>query len=312
LNNQANRKDVLWARELFIMDEGGSKTESEEAIYVADDDHQTGIFKNAAAHARALLVSQSKSCTVSSKLQVPLFQQHKGIMPGTKIAITLTKNKNSYCIMAATGASFKLIIEDLKLRCSYVRPQIELLKLIMDRVERQPVVYEVDRQLLLARLLPAGQQHVSVLNIFERGDLPKFCIFAIQHPASMVGKYHRNNFTFYPLASLQLFLNNRKYFATPLTSEKWCLLQQIYKSVGRDLSGSSLITSENLVLNQLYCVCLTDDKTFGPHYSLKHKADTRVEIDLGESHVDALVLLTYCLYDSHITIDKNRSVTITG
>ena len=307
LNNDESRKSILWARELFAMDGGASKAESEAAEYFTSD--TITAIKNAGGAKRANAISLSKKCTVISKLNVPLLRQQKGILPATRIGITFTKNKDHFCLMGATGATQKIHIIDMHLKCTYVKPQVQLFELINSKLQTTPVIYECDKQLLLARLLPTGQQHVTVNNIFEH-KIPKFVLFCLQHPEAISGKAHRNPFTTCPLNSLQLFINNRQFFAKALTNETPILLDQLYKAMGRDLKGSLLIDSDNLVLNQIYAICLTDDRTFDTHYNLKRTGDTRLELDLGEAKTENLVLLAYCLYDQQISIDANQVVTI--
>ena len=308
LNNELDREDILFARQLFVMDEGSNKTEADKSNYIVDETHLSSGIKNKGAQKRAIAIASSATCTVMSKLNVPLFNQHKGILPNTRITITFTTNKSEYCIMADED-DFILHIDDMYLKCTFMKPQATLLNLINEKLARHPVIYESDKQLLLARLLPAGSRYYTINNMFEH-QLPKLILFTLQHPESMTGKMNRNVFTFYPIKSLQLYINNKQHFPKPLTNAKRELLDQIYKSTGRDLKGSCLINGRNLVLNQFYVICLTDDRTFGDHYSIKRTADTRLEVDLGEESQENFVLLAYCLYDIQISIDGSGNIIL--
>jgi len=72
-----------------------------------------------------------------------------------------------------------------------------------------------------------------------------------------------------------------------------------------------LIDETNLPLYQFFAICLTDDRTFDTHYNLKRTGDTRIELDFGKVADENLVLLAFCLYDQHITIDGDQVVTVT-
>ena len=307
LNNAVDRTDILAAREMFIMDGGSTKAKSEAAHYFIKDN--VAVIDNVGAQKRAKKIALSAKCTVKCKLNVPLVRQHKALLPNTKLTITFTQNKASYCVMGAEE-DFKFHIDDLYLRCTYIKANPELHRVIDSYLERHPVTYECDKQVILARLLPQGSQHFTINNIFDHHNIPKFVLFALQHPESMSGKFGRDNFTFYPIKSLQMFVNNQQYFPKALTNDTVHLLDQIYKSVGRDISGTCLVTGSNLVLNQFYTLVLTDDRSFGSHYNLKRNADTRIEIDIGEVTTHNFVLLAYCLYDTQITISKGGEVTI--
>ena len=310
LNNALDRQEILFARQLFVMDTGSSKTEADASKYIVDAHHvASGDIKNKGAGKRALQIAGSAKCTVMSKLNVPLFRQHKGILPNTHITVNFTINKNEYCIMADED-KYQLHIDDMFLKCTYIKPHPTMINVMSDRLRTNPVIYECDKQLLLARLLPAGSQHHTINNMFEH-QLPKIVLYALQHPESMSGKINKNNFTFLPIKSLQLYINNKQFFPKPLGNGKRELLDQIYKSTGNDLRGSCLISGNNIVLNQLFVICLTDDRSFAEHYSLKRNADTRLELDLGEVSEDNLILLAYCLYDTHITLDGTGNVLVT-
>ena len=202
LNNELDRQDILFARQLFVMDEGSNKTEADKSNYIVDETHLPSGIKNKGAQKRAIAIASSATCTVMSKLNVPLFNQHKGILPNTRITITFTTNKSEYCIMADED-DFILHIDDMYLKCTFMKPQATLLNLINEKLARHPVIYESDKQLLLARLLPTGSRYYTINNMFEH-QLPKLILFTLQHPESMTGKMNRNVFAFYPIKSLQL------------------------------------------------------------------------------------------------------------
>lgn len=309
LNQEANRRDILFAKELFVMDTGSSKAESQNGIYVVDNHHDAAAITNKGAGKRAKSIAKSAKCTVTSKLNVPLFKQHKGLLPNTQITITFSVNKNEYCIMGKEDG-LRLNIDELFLRCTFIKPQPILLNLINERLQTTPVIYECDKQVVLARLLPTGSRLYTINNMFEN-VLPKFVCFSLQLQEDLQGKMQSNVFTFQNINSLQLYINNKQFFPKPLKNVASELLNQIYISQGRDLKGSCLITSENLVLNQFYPICLTDDRTIGKHYNIKRTADTRIEIDLGAETTETYVLLAYCLYDTQISIDGKGEVIIT-
>ena len=315
LNNNADRSDILFAREMFVTD-NGTKAQSDAAHFFPGE-HHTVVNKGGTM--RAQRIALSKSVTVMSKLNVPFLNQRKSIIPNTKITVTLTRAKNSYCLIGAAGTEHKIVIEDVYLKCSYIKPEDSLLKVLNSKLERSPVVYEVDKQVILARMLPQGSQHHTINNLFEH-SLPKFVLFAVQETSAINGQVDKNVHTFLNIQSLQLYVNNRPYFPKALENvpdgTDWKhnaqqLLDNLYKSVGKDHHGSMLINSENINLYQFYTLCLTDDRTYGSHYALKQAADTRLEIDLGAASDTNLVLIAYCLYDQQISIDSNRNVKVT-
>ena len=308
LSNDPNRADILYTRELFVMDTGDDKAQSQDGAYVISG--TVTEIHNKGAGKRALSISESKPCSVVSKLNIPLLRQHKGILPKTRISVNFTLNKNEYIILSkTTGAKYTCVLDDLYLKATYIKPQPALLQVINDKLDKNPVIYEFDKQTLVARLLPAGSRNFTINNIFD-SYLPKFVCFCLQTSSSMAGSLTTNNNTFYPIKSLNLWVNNKPFFAKALTNAPVELLDQIYKTTRRDLKGASLITADNLALYQFFTLCLTNDRTFDSHYGLTELADTRLEIDLGEVSTRSYLLLAYCLTDSLMEISKEGSVKV--
>ena len=308
LNNQRDRTSILKAREMFVLDSGANKAETEVAAFFVTETVTADAIKNKGAVERARAIAGSAVCTTVHKLNVPLLRQHKALVPGTRLSVTLTKNKNAFCLMAEEGAAYKIHITEIFLNCTYLKPHPPLIDVISSKLKSKPVVYETDKQLLLARLLPSGQQTVTVNNFFDRGAIPKFVLFAVNHPLAISGRYHRNGFTFCHFKSLQLYINNRQMFPKALQTTPSDLLSQMYKSLGRDLKGSVLIDSENLAINNFVCIALTDDRTFDSHYNLKRSGDSRIELEFTSAPTESLVLLAYCLFDRHISIGPNQEI----
>lgn len=309
LMSDPNRKDILFTKELFALDTGTKEASDGHTFFPHTD------VQNFGGEKRAVRISGSRKVTVMSKLNVPLFKQHKALPPGTKITITLTKAKNDYCLLAAAGTNFNIKIDEIYLKCTYIKPEDTLLKIMMSKLESTPVTYEVDKQSIVARMLPQGARTYTITNLFEK-ELPKFVLFCVQDPAAINGDLTKNPFTFHNIRSLQLYVNNRQHFAKALTNELNGLeyqeiLDNLYKSVGKDHQGAMLINKDNINLYQFFTVCLTDDRTYDSHYGLKRVSDTRIELDLGAVSETNIVLLAYCLYDQQIVLNS-KGIEIVG
>ena len=317
LNEDGDRADILESRRLFVTDTGTKAQSDAPYFYPADAEHPV---MNKGGETRAHRISRSKPVTVITKLNVPLFKQGKAILPDTEISVTLTKAKNAYCLQAAENSGHKLVINEIFLKCTYIKPQDILLNVMNSKLNEMPVTYEVDRQSVIARLLPQGSRTYTIHNVFDRGVLPKFVMFCVQDPNALVGQYNKNPHTFMSIRSLQFYVNNRQYFAEPLTNEyvpngTWndncqSVMDNLYKSTHRDHHGSMLITRKNFNLYQFFTLCLSDDRTYGAHLGLKKSSDTRLEIDLGETTAENLILLAYCVYDQQVQIDGNKNVVV--
>lgn len=159
LNEDSDRADILNSRQLFVTDTG-TKAESDAAVFYPSEDG-TVTVKNRGGETRAHRVAMSKSVTVITKLNVPLLKQQKGILPGTAISVTFTKAKNAYCLLSASESGHKLHINELHLKCTYIKPQDTLLEIINSKIASMPTIYEVDRQAIIARMLPQGSREYN-------------------------------------------------------------------------------------------------------------------------------------------------------
>ena len=310
LNAESNRKDMLFIKELWKMDEGDSKGASENPIFFATNE---AAVTNSGAHERAERIKLSRVVTICSALNCPLFKHSKALPTNMKIRVTLTKNRDQYILMAADNSNFKLNILDIYLKCTYMRPRDFIIKMQEERLVRNPALYDIDSGEIIMRTVNIGSQNIVFNDIFQ-GKPPKAAFFCIQNPLDITGYYHRNPNTFIPYKSLQLYMNNKQYFPRPLTmnpnNECGDMLDQLYKSIGKQYQGDCLINSKNFVLNFIVGVVLTADRTHTKHFNISEPAETRVEIDLGFIPTEPLVLIIYTVNDKIITVDANRRVSI--
>ena len=95
LNSDSTRADILWAKELFVMDDGSSKAQAEQAKYIVAGDVTAAAVTNAGAALRAASIANSKEVAIISDLHVPLLRQNKALPPGTRIDINVGSHKRS-------------------------------------------------------------------------------------------------------------------------------------------------------------------------------------------------------------------------
>ena len=294
LNVDKEREDVIFSNQAFHLDIGANKEEADA--------------RNSAAVRRSMLIQDGKSLTVISDLNCSLLKTPKLLIPGLEFNIALTKNKPEFLLMSEE--EWKIVIDQVYLNVTYVQPEDFYLKMLEDKLEKTPAIYDGHRSDISLFGIQSGVTKYMFNNIY-RGPLPSFMVLCIQDREAINGDYGKNPYTFYPFKSIQLYLNNREYFPDPLaTSEEddTLMLNHFYKALGYDLKGTCLINRNNFRAHFMIPIVLARDRSVKFHHNLQEVADFKVEIEFEEAVKPNQVLLVYSVFDQIIKIDKAREV----
>jgi hypothetical protein len=318
LNSDKNREDYLFCTQAWKMDSGKTKADVETMVFQGD-----GV-KNVGAAERAQRIANSKPVTVSSKLHCPLFTTSKSLPSNMKIRIGLSKNSDSFLLMSSSN-EYRVLIENVQLKVTYIKPQDVFHSMIEERLQRQPAPYFVTRPQIIIKPISQQGRIVRVNDIFN-GKMPKLAFFCIQSSKSFEGTYDSSPFAFIPFSKLQLHINGRPYFNDPLEidftiedgkrvyNENWRYVQQLYKTIGKDVRGCGLIDSKNFQHNFMVGASLTGDRSSATasYLSPQTQASTQIEIDFGyDINVsEDLILLVYAVYDRVIRINSERELEL--
>ena len=317
LNFDENRSDYLFATQVFLMDSGKTKDESETVVFSGES------IKNEAGAKRAKRIKGSKSVTVSAPLHCPLFTTEKCLPTNMKIRISLTRNSDKFLLLGDSD-EYKVHLEDVHLRVTYFRPREVFLNLIEERLMKEAALYFVTKPDLIVRPISQSSRVIRLSNVFH-GKLPKHCFFAIQKSADFDGTFTSSPYSMVPFKKFQLFLNGTPYFTEPLSidyteengakiySENWSYLQQLYRTIGKEFRGTCLVNSSNFQLNHMVGVSLTSDRSpsIAPYLSCQSDGSSLIEIDFGyERNQEPLVLIIYSIFDRLIKITGDRNIEV--
>ena len=321
LNNDKVHEDYLYANELFLMDSGKDKADSEGMVFTAVEDKE---ITNISAAKRADRIREAGSIKVFSKLHCPLLTTNKALPTSLKIRISLTKNADAFLLLAEEGSKYKLNIEDVHLVATYQKPRDMVLQIMDDRLKLSPAIYYVTKPEIIVRPITQTSKVIRMKDLFH-DKLPKYAFFCIQGSEDFEGDISKNPFTFIPFSKFQFFVNGTPYFTEPIEiecrevgdkkiyGENAEYLRQLYKTIGKDLRGNCLINRNNFQLNFIVGLSLTPDRcsTMCNHLNLQEVASTHLEIDMGKGTLpDDALLVIYAMYDRQIQINYQRSVTI--
>ena len=317
-NSDPNRSSYQFATELWKMDTGVTKEDSETAVFDGD-----GI-KNQGAADRSQRIKNSRSNTVRSRLHVPLFNTAKALPSNMKIRISLTRNNDQFLILADQDG-YRVHIEDVHLVVTYINPQDVFLSMIEERLLKQPAPYFISRPELIIKPIGHAGRNVILNNLFP-GQLPSLAFFCIQRSQDFQGSCRSNPWALIPYSKLQLTIDGTPYFPSPLEIEpdlvdgkrhyknNRSFLEQLYRTTGHHIRGCNLINSDNFQQNFIVGVSLTGDRapSSASYLNPRQDASTQLEIDIGYNVnvSDELILIIYAVYNRLITISSDRSVEV--
>ena len=281
---------------------------------------------NPSASERSKWILNGKSVTVCSKLQCPLFNSKKSLPTNMKIRINLTKNDSKFVLLAEEDSDYNVYIEDCFLTATYERPRDEYLLALEKEIAKSPVPYTIHKPEIIVKPISNAGQIIRITDVFH-DKLPPFAFMCLQNSKDFEGSYHSNPYTFIPFKKFQFYIDGTPYFKDPLEvgtvmklgsnhyeySGFGDYLRQLYKTIGKDLKGDSLINSTNFHLNFIVGMSFGADKCNinASHLNLQESASTYLEIDMGISDIpDDMVLVVYALYDRQILIDADRKIQI--
>ena len=318
LNHDAAHEDFLFANELFCMDSGKDKADSEVMVFAGEN------ITNDAAVKRSNRIRTSRSITTYSKLHCSLFTTNKALPTSLKIRVSLTRNTDAFLLLAEEESNYKLVIEDVYLLTTFQKPRDVILDIMDDRLKKSPAVYYVTKPEIIVRPITQTSKVIRMNDLFQE-KLPKYAFFCIQGGEDFEGKISKNPYTFIPFSKFQFYVNGTPYFADPLDivsrgvagkkiyDENAVYLRQLYKTIGKDLRGDCLINRDNFQLNFIVGLSLTSDRcsTICNHLNLQEDASTHLEINMGEETLpEGALLVIYAMYDRQILINSQRSITI--
>lgn len=281
---------------------------------------------NSAASIRSTRVNRGQSVILNSRFQCPLFNTSKCLPTNMKIRISLVKNKDQFLLLCSDNSKYSIVLEDCYLNATYYRVRDEILKLIEERLTKEPAPYTITRPEIIVKPITHSGRIIRLTDIFQ-DKIPPYAFFALQKSADFEGKFSSNGFVFVPFKKFQFYRNGIPYFTDPLevaTIEEIKTgeflykdfgeyMRQLYRTLGKDSRGNCLVDSTNFQLNFMVGMSFGADRssTSERHLNLQERASTYLEIDMGiESVPEDLILIVYALYDRQVLIDSERMVRL--
>ena len=281
---------------------------------------------NPGASMRSDRVNKGQSVILNSKFQCPLFNTTKCLPTNMKIRLSLTKNRDEFLLLCDEDAGYSIALEDCHLVVTYYRVRDEILNLIEERLQVDPIPYFISRPEIIVRPVTQVSRIIRMSDIFK-DKLPPYAFFALQRSVDFDGRFNSNSFVTVPFKKFNFYRNGVPYFTDPLEvgtirtlgtgdyaySDLGEYMRQLYRTIGKDSRGNCLINSSNFHLHFMVGMSFGADRSSlaERHLNLQEKASTQLEIDMGVDDVpEDLILIVYAVHDRQVQIDKDRMVRI--
>lgn len=275
---------------------------------------------NAGFTKRKALAKGSKVIPLISRIHADICLQNRYIVNNVDIAINLYRNADSFVLMGANGAEFKLKI----VKASYfvrkvsVNPTIQQKHIQKMDKELTPAVYPLRRIEMKSYSIATGSLSFTEMNLFT-GPLPKKVVVMLIDSAAYHGAIHRNplNLQHKNINYIALYKDGTSVPLQPLQPNfaKNNSLRSYFSMLevsGKHFTDSDIgITREEFESG--YHICgfdLTPDLDEKGCYHLIKKGNLKLDIKFEQGLSEPTQCIIYAEFDSHLFIDRNRSVLV--
>ena len=311
LNTPSARLPYLLHKEVFLMDEGATKAESETTtIYLAEDNGVRPPPANKSALTRNKMIKQGQSVTLISDLNCSLFKTGKLLPSNMDVRVSLTKNYDGYVLLEAATGTHKVKFDKCYLRVTMQQPTDLCLNLMEEKLLKNPAVYQAEEGKVSFHSIPAGNELVTINNLFPQGNLPIMFTFGVQDRSAFGNARNKNPYTFHPMKKVQVYVDGKPYFPSALEGSTMHF-DSFYQTIGYKTTGECMINPSNYAIHPLLAVDLTADRNANKHHlNLSRSGEVKLDIEFAAAAQDGLILLVYSYYDRIIEINSDRSVKV--
>ena len=311
LNSSRDRFAYLFEKEGFYLDAGTTKAETQNTIlYPEADADGNKPAVNAGLFTRARMIAEGKSKTLISDLNCSLFKTGKLLPSNLDVRISLTKNYDGFVLLEAAGGTHKIKYDKCYLRVTMQQPTDFCLNVMEQKLLKTPAIYQAEEGIVSFHSIPAGNEQITINNLFPQGKLPIMFTFAVQDRAAYGNTRNRNPYTFHSMKKVQVYVDGKPYFPSALEGNTMHI-DSFYQTIGYKTTGECILAPSNYAVHPLLSVDLTADRNTNRHHlNLSRSAVVKLDIEFGAVVSDGHILVVYSYYDRIIEINSDRSVRV--
>ena len=264
---------------------------------------------------RYTLCRDSAIVDLIGDIQADFFATGKYVPGELKTKLTLTRSKDSFCIMG-DKKDYKVEIVQAIFYLREVEVSGSIKMEILDNWIKEPLRYPIKKT--ETRYFPINPNTPSIEIDIGNGDdshLPKFFAVMFVDKNAFVGSYDKNPFNFqhfelseveakisgYPIAPKMQFDFDRNLFIRGYES--------LFHSRKVSEHGNNLTRTAYKWGNMIICYDLTPDNSDGPFIDFKRTGKLSLSLQFRRNTQDVIYMICYYEYDAVIEIFKNNTIT---
>lgn len=117
---------------------------------------------------RAKMSEDSAFIDLEGPIHMDICQQDRFLINGVQVAIKLWPNRDTFCLMSSeSGMKYEIQIDDVILRCCYLKINPEVLLGHSEGLQKQLALYPFKKSDIKCFGIPAGQFHLNVDDVFQ-------------------------------------------------------------------------------------------------------------------------------------------------
>ena len=244
-----------------------------------------------------------------------LFFQSKFLLNDINIKIRLVRNKDSFCLMGAADATFKIRIVDCKLHVRKVRLSPSVFVAHAKALEKGNAKYPIKRTICKTFTIPAGNLDASQESLFS-GQLPTRIVIGCVQNRGFNGAYNLNSFNFehFNLTQVKIYLDGQQHSIRPLETD---FANHLYVTAYTSLfagtgklykdEGNGLTREDFEGGYALYAFDLTPDLADGGHFNLLKRGNVRLDLKFGAALESTINVIAYAEFES-LEVDRSRNI----
>ena len=142
--------------------------------------------------------------------------------PNTKLTVTLRRSPNNFCLMKSGDVTYKIVLDDLRLKMFTMTPTPAALSRFNTRYKSKPPKVVYTKNVMKTFTVPAGNFDLSCHNLFFGDTLPDQVFVAMVNQKAFNGDTSLNpyNFEHFDLSEASLVVNGVSEPSTPYTFDK--------------------------------------------------------------------------------------------
>lgn len=267
---------------------------------------------------RKAMSALSVSFEVMTPVHCDFLQCDKFLPPGVTLSIKFNRAPDNFALITSTNNTYKIVVEDIKLFVRHITLNSAIVKNHLDKFERQPAVYHMNKTVMKTFVFGAGTQAINQYSIFTE-ILPKSLIIGMVQSDSFNGKIRNGNpfnFQHFTLSSGNIRVNGE---SLPLEPYRPDWVNKLYCREYRDFFDNigikhndmgNLITPAYFSGGCFFMVSdLSADQCNGRHYHPRQSGKIDVEILFKTALTQSINLIAFGVFDALVLLDKNNKVT---